>query len=454
MIRKIPILDYFIPDKLKIEESLRRKARILLSFLGVFWLVLIVSYIACVTLSIDTDLPFGTSALLLAMISALFYFTGSMAIGGNAIAVLILLVIGSLSLKSGGLYSMDLLFCIIAPITAFLLAGKRAGIFWSLVLVFIYIIYYVLETQYGITYVEGAKIGDANYFLIVGILTITAFCGTVWVYENEKTKNINDLEKTKKELSILNNSLEQKIKERTQSLEQTNAQLMRSNNDLEQFAYAASHDLQEPLRMVGNFVQLLEDEYKEQVDETGKSYINFAVDGVTRMSSLIEELLQYSRVGRKGLKIEEVDLNKVVEEKISDLSLLIRSKNVDVNVDKLPVIKCIPNQIGMVFYNLINNGIKFNHTEHPTVKIEYKETPTHWWFSIKDDGIGIEKQYQEQIFDLFKRLHRKEEYSGTGIGLSICKKVIGHHHGEIKINSEMGTGTTFHFSIQKNLEIE
>jgi PAS domain S-box-containing protein len=253
-------------------------------------------------------------------------------------------------------------------------------------------------------------------------------------------------------LKGLNSELEQTVDERTKNLIKTNEELMRSNQDLEQFAYAASHDLQEPLRMVGNFVQLLDRRYAEKLDENGKTYINFAVEGVTRMSTLITSLLQYSRAGRKESEVKVVDIRKVIEYKLLDLEQMVEDKNASVIIHEMPKeITCEPVQIGLVFYNLIVNGLKFNKKNQPTLNIQAKELEDHWCFSVVDNGIGIEEMYKEKIFEIFKRLNRRDEYHGTGVGLALCKKIVYRHKGKIWFDSTLDKGTTFHFTIAKEL---
>ena len=254
------------------------------------------------------------------------------------------------------------------------------------------------------------------------------------------------------ELKTLNAELEQTIDERTKNLVKTNEDLMRSNQDLEQFAYAASHDLQEPLRMVGNFVQLLDRKYGNKLDENGKTYINFAVEGVTRMSSLIKSLLQYSRVGRKEAEAREVDIKKIIEHKLLDLDQMIKDRNAIVTIEEMPQgIVCEPVQIGLVIYNLIVNGLKFNKKDQPRVTISSKELEDYWCFKITDNGIGIEEVYKDKIFEIFKRLNRRDEYDGTGIGLALCKKIVYRHKGKIWFDSVLNEGTTFYFTISKDL---
>jgi len=239
----------------------------------------------------------------------------------------------------------------------------------------------------------------------------------------------------------------------TKKLQEFNEELKRSNKDLEQFAYIASHDLKEPLRIIGNFSGLLARAYKNELDEDAFQYIHFIEDGARRMSNLINSLLTYSRVGRKETKFRDIDLNKLVAIKLFDLSAVIEERNAKVITSKLPTIFGEPEQIGMVFYNLINNAIKFNKNETPTVTVKVETTANNdfWQFSVTDNGIGIEPKYQQQIFEIFRRLHGKQAYEGTGIGLSVCQKIVFRHGGKIWLKSELGQGTTFYFTINKHL---
>ncbi len=247
---------------------------------------------------------------------------------------------------------------------------------------------------------------------------------------------------------------ERVIAKHSEKLEEYNSELKRSNKDLEQFAYIASHDLKEPLRMIGNFSGLLARTYKTKLDKDAFEYIDFIEDGVSRMSSLINSLLTYSRVGRKEMKLVDIDLNKLVEVKLFDLSELTKDRNAVIEMDELPTILGEKEQVGMVYYNLINNGIKFNKKDQPKISIRHHENAPKgfWQFSVQDNGIGIEPQYQKQIFEIFRRLHNKRDFEGTGIGLSVCQKIIFRHGGKIWLESVPGEGTTFYFTISKNLK--
>lgn len=246
---------------------------------------------------------------------------------------------------------------------------------------------------------------------------------------------------------------EQKLKEAEKQLEETIEELQRSNKELEQFAYIASHDLQEPLRMVGSFVQLINRRYADKLDDAGREYIAFTVDGVNRMSDLIKGLLSFSRVGKQNANFESCDLNAIVEKKMMDIKKYITERNAKVIIDTLPKsVFCDATQIGAIFYNLIVNAVKFNRKDNPTVYVKFEEeNKTHWLFSVQDNGIGINPEYKETVFGIFKRLNANDEFKGSGIGLALCKRIIDNHQGEIWFESEKEVGTTFFFSISRKL---
>lgn len=228
-----------------------------------------------------------------------------------------------------------------------------------------------------------------------------------------------------------------------------NEELMRSNKDLQQFAYVASHDLQEPLRMVSSFTQMLEQRYHDKLDDDAREYIRYAVDGSKRMYFLLNGLLAYSRVQSKAKDFDKVRMTEVVEKVIRNLSLKINEKNAVIIYNKLPVIFADENQMIQLIQNLAENAIKFSKMSS-TVTISAKSVNENHVFSVKDEGIGIEKQYFDKIFKIFQRLNRKEDYEGTGIGLAICKRIVERHGGNIWVESEPGMGSTFYFTIPKH----
>ncbi|WP_159473921.1 PAS domain-containing protein [Dyadobacter sp. 3J3] len=243
---------------------------------------------------------------------------------------------------------------------------------------------------------------------------------------------------------------EVKLKELHQELENNLKILAISNSELEQFAYVASHDLQEPLRMVTSFLTLLEKKYSDSLDEKAKKYIFFAVDGARRMRQIILDLLDFSRVGKSEEKLEEVDLNELIEEIMLLYRKNIEEKHATIKFADLPVLNTFKTPLRQIFQNLISNGLKYQpHSRVPQIDISSKETGSHWEFAVRDNGIGINEQYFDKIFIIFQRLHNKDEYSGTGMGLAITKKIVENLGGTIWLKSVEGKESTFYFSIAK-----
>nr|MCU0386538.1 ATP-binding protein [Flavihumibacter sp.] len=216
------------------------------------------------------------------------------------------------------------------------------------------------------------------------------------------------------------------------------------------FAFIASHDLQEPLRMVSSFLQLVEKRYKDKLDETGRQYIQYAVSGAERMKKLINDLLAYSRLENKAVELTEVDMKQVLNEAVTNLQETIAENHAIVEIDTMPVL-AKGNFSGLVqlLQNLIGNAIKYRSELPPEIMISAKEENNYWQFAVKDNGIGIESDYFEKIFVIFQRLHNMSEYSGTGIGLAICKKIVEQHSGKIWVYSTENEGSTFYFTIKK-----
>ncbi len=226
--------------------------------------------------------------------------------------------------------------------------------------------------------------------------------------------------------------------------------LLRSNAELERFAYVASHDLQEPLRMVASFTQLLSQRYSGRLDETADRYIGYAVDGAKRMQHLISELLAYSRVNSKELDVNPTDCNAVVSTAVRNLGAAIEESGSAVLWSGLPVLLADPGQLTLLFQNLLANAIKFRRrNESARVEISAEDAGVEWVFSVADNGIGIEPRHAKKIFQIFRRLHSRGEYPGTGIGLSVCEKVVERHGGRIWLDSEPGVGSTFRFALPK-----
>jgi signal transduction histidine kinase len=250
------------------------------------------------------------------------------------------------------------------------------------------------------------------------------------------------------ELRALNADLEARVRERTAELEELNQQLSRSNRDLTQFAYVASHDLQEPLRTIGSYAGLLGRRYQGKFDEQGDKYIRYLIDGSKRMQSLVQDLLAYSRVGMEAIKHETVETGAVLERAKDDLKLAIAERGAQITNDPLPQLKVDAQRLTQVFQNLVGNALKFGKPgQTVSVHIRAFRCEREWVFVVSDNGIGFEPEYAEKIFLIFQRLHRVGAYPGTGIGLAICKRIIDAHGGRIWADSEPGIGSNFFFTL-------
>jgi PAS domain S-box-containing protein len=232
-------------------------------------------------------------------------------------------------------------------------------------------------------------------------------------------------------------------------LRRTLEELNRSNEELGQFAYLASHDLQEPLRMVASYTQLLSRRYKGQLDAEADEFIRFAVEGANRMQRLIQDLLAYSRVGTTGAGLVETSSEAALDHAVENLGGAIEDSGAVVTHDTMPMVMADEGQLIQLFQNLVGNAIKYRRPGSPLVHIASVKTgKSKWLFSVNDNGLGIEPQYFERIFGMFQRLHGREEFEGTGIGLAICKKIAARHGGTISVESELGRGSTFRFALE------
>ncbi|MCF8414240.1 MAG: PAS domain S-box protein [Melioribacteraceae bacterium] len=242
-----------------------------------------------------------------------------------------------------------------------------------------------------------------------------------------------------------------KLKETEDKLETTLENLKRSNQELEQFAYVASHDLQEPLRMVASYTQLLARRYKDKLDKDANEFIDYAVDGANRMQTLINDLLEFSRVTTRGKDFRNLDFNDVVQQAIYNLGNKIEETNAEIFIPTLPNLNGDLSQLVRLMQNLLGNGLKYQNEKIPVINVTYEDQVTKHHFKVQDNGIGIAPEYQSRIFEIFERLHTREKYDGTGIGLSICRRIVERHGGTIWVESKLGERAAFHFTISKNL---
>ena len=249
------------------------------------------------------------------------------------------------------------------------------------------------------------------------------------------------------EVRTLNRDLERRVAERTAELAERAKDLERSNLELQQFAYVASHDLQEPLRTISSFTQLLAKRYQDKLDDKAREFINFAVDGCKRMQTLINDLLSFSRVGTKGKPLEPVSCDAVLDRVLNSLKIAMLESRAIISRDPLPFVLADEGQLGQLFQNLLGNAMKFRGNDSPNIRITAERLGRLWKISIRDNGIGISPEHYDRIFVIFQRLHTKSQYPGTGIGLAICKKIVERHGGGISVSPAPGGGSIFCFTL-------
>ena len=272
-------------------------------------------------------------------------------------------------------------------------------------------------------------------------LSFLFLAGIVVRQEIERRKRAED------GVRALNADLERRVIERTAQLDERAKDLARSNSELQQFAYVASHDLQEPLRMISSFTQLLAKRYKDKLDDDARDFINYAVDGATRMQTLISDLLSYSRVGTQGKPLERTLCGEVFGRALQNLKVAIEESGTMITTGTLPAVLADPQQMCQLFQNLIANAIKFRGKDVPIVHVSAVRNGEDWKISVRDNGIGIAPEHADRIFVIFQRLHTRTEYPGTGIGLAVCKKIVERHGGRIWVESSFGMGSTFCFTV-------
>ncbi|WP_052374191.1 ATP-binding protein [Methanobacterium sp. SMA-27] len=304
-------------------------------------------------------------------------------------------------------------------------------------LIIILPIIFGLISRYGVNIgLYNEQLADILFlFFIIIFLTIIVWITIISIKKIDDDRRLLEIE--------YQVSLEENVKDRTKELEQ-------SNKDLQQFAYVASHDLREPLRMITSFLQLLERRYYDQLDEDANEFIGFAVNGAKRLDYMINDLLEYSRVANTKREFSKVDVNKVLEYTILNLKSAIDDSSAEITYDALPTLFADEQLMILLFQNLISNSIKYRREEIPKISISAIKESNQYLFTVKDNGIGMSPKHLKKIFTIFQRLHTKEEYEGTGIGLAITQKIVHQHAGEIWVESEPGKGSTFYFTIPIN----
>lgn len=447
----LKLLDKFLPED--ITEDEKTSIKILKYF--IFFTIL-----ACSLLSIlDWFFPSGddTPFLLIVAINIVLVFvlkyTGAKELVGNTYISIWAIVLAKLSFQTGGLYSMDALSMTLIPLTGFALVNYRSGFGWLLFyLTYLAYLWAAIDTPEMAEFYRAQTLGfNKHYYVFGGLIFSTfTFCMfSIFYFQNQKLMG-----QLKTNQAALKNHVDL-LDKQSLLLKEAQEDLRRSNAELEEFAYITSHDLKQPLRTVNSFANLLQNHLgkKEILDEETGQMLQFIIAGSSKMNTLITDLLAFAKLKKEtDITFTKVKLEKLIQSVLFDLKDQIDTSGVLIHMGRLPQLPVIPVKMNQLFQNLISNAIKFRKKhETLTIRIRAKEKATHWEFSIEDNGIGIKKEHQDKIFEIFHRLHSRTEFEGNGIGLALCKRIILRHEGEIWLTSELGEGTTFYFSIGKKV---
>ena len=361
--------------------------------------------------------------------------------------------------ETGGVLSDNLLWLIISPLIALLFSNKKSGFFWLCCLLFFSTYLYFFENDVNHPQNINQQVDITYYYISYSFLFLFIF-GIVIIFEIGQSliiKMLNEkkilLEQQKLQISQKNDELElahSELKLKNIELEVTQAKLIYTNGELENFASAASHDLKEPLRMIGMYTGLSKKRMLTLQDKPTVEYMGYVTDGVDRMQRLLDDLLQYSRTGKKQEDNKEIDLNAVLFVVISNLVATMKDTHATIVINELPTIKGSTTEMIQLFQNLIANSIKFRKADViPEIKITATDEGDNYLISLDDNGIGIKKEFHDRVFAIFERLHSRSEFEGSGIGLATCKKIVAGAGGKIWLDSTEGVGTTFYFTFPK-----
>ena len=438
-------INHFIPDNLKENEYDYRKAKIL-SAIHLF----IIFFTSALLLLGVFFFPENQVSLLPGLILVfasfiIFKKCGNLIITGNFIAIIWAITVAPSVGETGGIYSDNLLWLIGAPLFAFLFANRKSGAVWTFLLTAFTTYVYVDGLNNANISLQQTFQYDASYYYASYLSLFLVILSIIYIFKSSQEKMIEMLRASKQELI----KQKKEISKKAEELKRTQKELKSSNKELEHFAYAASHDLKEPLRMIGTYTQLIQKRIGADLDSSSKEYMFFVVDGVKRMQNLLDDLLEYSRLG-KNTNFKNNDLNKTLLLVMNNLMLQMKETKATIYTNNLPVIYSSSTEMMQLLQNIISNGLKFQAPNvTPEITIKSQDKNDYHLISISDNGIGISEENQQKVFAMFERLHSKTEYAGTGIGLSTCKKIVNNLGGKIWLNSKEGQGTTFYFTLPK-----
>jgi len=444
------LINWLIPDQLKSTLYIYRKAKVLTS-IHLFVLVLAgVLWVTTQVLTPENDLPLIPGILLLTLFIYIFKKWGNLSLSGNLLALAWALTLIQSVFETGSLYSDNLLWLIVTPLLAFLFASRLSGVLWSGGLLGLLSYCYVLEVNRSPSGELYTLMFDSTYYFISYFFLFVAILAIIFIFKKGK----EDIIKILQEQSSILRQQKKEITYQANELKKVGEALKSTNHELEHFAYAASHDLKEPLRMINSYTSLIKKKIDGQLDDSTREYMGFVTNGVERMQKLLDDLLEYSRLGQKGQKKKITDLNDILMIVVSNLMVPMNQNQAAVCTKPLPSIYSSSTEMMQLFQNIISNAIKFKKADtDPLVMVSAKEYGEDFYhFSIADNGIGIPEKDQERVFAIFERLHNKSEFEGTGIGLATCKKIINNMGGKIWLSSTYGEGTTFHFTLPRSLD--
>lgn len=436
-------LTYFLHPSFHQSVIRHRKATILI-FTHLFVIVALISLLL-LSKTIEKVALIPAFCAVPLMIGSLFYFKnkGHINLSGNILTIIWYAVLFPILLKTGGLNSSFIPWLYSIILMMVLVESYIWSTFWFVVASVSCLSLYVVGRLYPPMNVSNCSDTDT----LISYLTVGFFMFTnLALFESHQVFVIKILKEKNEELK----AQKQAIAEHATELEKIQKQLKESNQELEIFAYAASHDLKEPLRMITMYTQLMERRIKTMLDGDTTEYMFFITDGVKRMQKLLDNLLEYSLLGKNIKDNSEVDLNDKMKKVTQNLIVLIQETNAKITYSNMPTIVASVTQMSQLFQNLIANALKFRKPNvEPVIDIGCMENPNEYLFAISDNGIGIKKEDQERVFTLFTRLHSHTQYEGTGIGLATCKKILTNLNGKIWVSSTEGVGTTFYFTIPK-----
>ena len=439
------LINFFIPRKLKDDPFVYRKAKVLIHV--IVYLIITVILNKVFSLVFDNNEEVIVTPSLFAGFFLLYIFkkTGNTILVSNLLAFFWLLPLMFAIPETKGLYSDNLLWLFLAPLSVLLFANRRWGGVWLCFLLFYTYYLYLFHSKTNTPL--DTTTDESMYYLISYSSLFIALFFVVVIFETGQLVTIDILKKQK---AILVKQSEE-IAQKNLELQAIEERLRETNQDLENFAFAASHDLKEPLRMIGMYTQLTKKRLDAQLDNSSREFMGYVTDGVGRMQSLLDSLLDYSRLGKNKNELKDIDLNDTIFLVIHNLMPSMKETNAAVTSNPLPTVKASSFEMIQLFQNLIANSIKFRREGvSPNIKIIANETLTgDFLFTVADNGIGIPESHQERVFKIFERLHSRSDYEGSGIGLATCKKIIQSSGGKIWLESTEGVGTTFYFTLPK-----